>query len=122
MSVFMSWPSGGRTETPHLSKQALSPRRATLLELMQSVNFGHIENLQIVAGEPVVAPQPMVVREIKFAGENGPRPELATTDFLLKQQVIELFAFFDHLQNGVINVLEIKHGLPFRMIVTEKPA
>jgi len=89
---------------------------------MQSVNFGHIENLQIVAGEPVVAPQPMVVREIKFAGENGPRPELATTDFLLKQQVVELFAFFDHLQNGVINVLEIKHGLPFRMFVTEKPA
>jgi hypothetical protein len=45
-----------------------------------------------------------------------------STDFALKQQVVELFAFFDELQNGIIDVLEIKHGLPFRMIVTEVPA
>jgi hypothetical protein len=62
------------------------------------------------------------VREHKFGGENGPRPELATTNFLLKQQVVELFAFFDQLQDGEIDVLEIKHGLPFRMIVTEASA
>ena len=43
-------------------------------------------------------------------------------DFLLKQQVVELFAFFDELQNGVIDVLEIKHGLPFRMVVREVAA
>lgn len=122
MVVSVPAPSGGRTNSPHLSKQALSPRRATLLELMQSVNFGRIENLLVNAGEPVVAPRPVVVREIKFAGENGPRPELAANDFLLKQQVVELFAFFDQLQDGVIDVLEVKHGLPFRMIVTEVPA
>lgn len=31
----------------------------------------------------------------------------------------EGFAFFDEMQNGTIDVLEIKHGLPFRVIVTE---
>ena len=36
-------------------------------------------------------------------------------DFALKSQVIELFAFFDKFKDGTIDVLEIKHGLPFRM-------
>lgn len=106
----------------HLTKAALSPARRHLLELLQQVNFGRIESLAVRDGEPILAPCPNVCREHKFGSENNPRHELNSTDFLLKQQVVELFAFFDHLQNGVINVLEIKHGLPFRMIVTEKPA
>lgn len=74
------------------------------------------------AHQPVFDPPPTMIREHKFAAENGPRPELASTDFLLKRQIAELFAFFDERQNGVIDVLEIKHGLPFRMIVTEERA
>jgi hypothetical protein len=93
-----------------------------LLKLMQSINFGRIEHLLVHDGEPTVDPRPVVVREYKFGGENGPRPELTTDYFLLKQQVVELFAFFDELRDGVIDALEIKHGLPFRMIVTEAPA
>jgi hypothetical protein len=107
---------------PHPNKASLSPARRRLLELFQRVNFGRLESLAVCNREPVLDPRPVVVREHKFAGENGPRPELATDDFLLKQQVVELFAFFDQLQDGVIDVLEIKHGLPFRMIVTEVPA
>jgi hypothetical protein len=86
---------------------------------MQCINFGRLEGLAVHDGEPILDPLPVIVREHKFGGENGPRSELAADDFLLKQQVIELFAFIDELQNGVIDVLEIKHGLPFRMIVTE---
>lgn len=115
-------PDGGRNNPPHLFKKHLSPARVRLLELMQDANFGRIESLRIADGEPVLDPRPALVREHKFGGENGPRPELNSTDFALKQQVVELFAFFDELQNGVIDVLEIKHGLPFRMIVTEVPA
>lgn len=107
---------------PQLSSRRLSAGRAALVKLMQRINFGQIGGLTFWAGEPVLDPPPRIVREYKFGGENGPRPELATDNFLLKQQVIELFAFFDQLQDGVIDVLEIKHGLPFRMIVTEPPA
>jgi hypothetical protein len=107
---------------PVPNKASLSPARRRLLELFQRVNFGRLESLAVCNCEPVLDPRPVVVREHKFAGENGPRPELATDDFLLKQQVVELFAFFDQLQDGVIDVLEVKHGLPFRMIVTEVPA
>ncbi len=103
-------------------KSSHSPERQQLIKEMQRINFGRIDCLVIRAGEPVLDPQPVLVREHKFGGDNGPRPELGAADFLLKQQVVELLAFFDELQNGVIDVLEIKHGLPFRVIVTEVPA
>jgi hypothetical protein len=95
------------------------PRRR-LVELMQHVNFGRIEGLTIQDGEPVLDPMPWVVNEVKFGGENGPRAELATGDFLLKAQVVELFRCFDRLRDVVIEVLEVKHGLPFRMLVADR--
>lgn len=103
-------------------KSNLGTSRQLLLQEMQRINFGRIEGLKFAAGEPVLDPRPVLVREHKFGGENGPRAELATNDFLLKQQVVELFAFFDQLRDGEIEVLEIKHGLPFRMIVREVAA
>jgi hypothetical protein len=101
------------------TKASLSPARRRLLELFQQINFGRLECLTIQNGEPQLAPPPRVVREIKFGGENGPRPELSAGNFLLKAQVVELFGYFDRLGNGTIEVLEIKHGLPFRMLVAE---
>jgi hypothetical protein len=105
-----------------VTKSSLSPQRRRLLEICQQVGFGRVEHLVFEDREPSFDPPPRIVREIKFGGENGPRPELTTADFLLKQQVVELFAFFDEQRNGVIDVLEVKHGLPFRVIVTEVPA
>jgi hypothetical protein len=80
-----------------MGKASLSEPRRRLVELMQRVNFGRIEGLAVRAGEPVLAPPPRVVNEIKFGGENGPRPELAAADFALKAQVVELFHHFDRL-------------------------
>jgi hypothetical protein len=99
------------------SKSSLSPARRRLIELMQSINFGRIENLTVSAGEPAFDPPPRVVREIKIGGDNGPRAERNASNFLLKEQVVELFQYLDHLRDGTIEVLEIKHGLPFRLLV-----
>ena len=106
----------------NLAKSSLSPNRRKLVELMQSVNFGRVENLQVRNGDPIFTSPPNVVREHKFGAENGPRPEAAATDFLLKQQVVELFSLLDHLNDGTIAVIEIKHGLPFRALVADAAA
>jgi len=105
-----------------LTKAALSETRRRLVELMQNINFGRIEGLAVLDGDPVLDPPPRVIREVKFGGENGPRPELDAGNFLLKTQVVELFQHFDQLGDGTIEVLEIKHGLPFRMLVAEAAA
>lgn len=101
---------------------SVSPERRQLMRLMQQINFGRIQSLEIIDGQPVLSPRPHIIREIKFGAENGPRPELRSRDFLLKAQVVELFACFDELQNGVVDVLEVKHGLPFRMLVGDLSA
>ena len=90
-----------------------------LLELMQSINFGRIENLPVRNGLPVFNPSPRIVREIKFGGENGPRPERSASNFAIKAQVNEFFDQLVRLGHGTIEVLEIKHGLPFRMMIAE---
>ncbi|QEL20712.1 hypothetical protein [Limnoglobus roseus] len=99
-------------------KQSLSAARRQLVELMQSIGFGRIEYLHVVDGEPALLdPPPAVVREYKFGGENGPRPERGLDAFLLKVQVVELFQMFDRMGTGVVLALDVKHGLPFRAAV-----
>lgn len=49
----------------------LSDGRRRLLRLMQDINFGAIEELEIRGGEPMFSPPPRVVREIKFGGDTS---------------------------------------------------
>ena len=104
-----------------LFKAQLSSRRRQLVEIFQKVNFGSIENLRVSGGEPYFEPYPTIFRDIKFGSsvENGPRPELGKANFRLKAQLLELFEVLDHLQDGVIRLVEIKNGLPFRIVVQE---
>src|SRR3954466_5096327 len=96
------------------TKMSLTPQRRRFLEHLQVLNFGRVESLRIVGGEPVLDPPPRTIVEYKFAFDTGHRPELALDDFVLKAPVVELFAHFDRIQSGVIDSLEIRHGMPFR--------
>ena len=104
------------------TKSSLSQPKARLVEWMQRITFGRIEGLVIRNGEPVFDPPPRIVREVKFCAENGPRPETAKSDFILKGEVRELFAHIEALGNGVILCIDVKHGLPFKMTIEEDAA
>ncbi|MFO0804405.1 MAG: hypothetical protein U0791_14940 [Gemmataceae bacterium] len=95
------------------TKLSLSPARGRLLALFQKWNFARVENLVIRRCEPVLDPFPRVIREYKFAAENGPRPEARLTDFALKPQLVDLFRLMDEICDGTIPLLTLKHGLPF---------
>jgi hypothetical protein len=58
------------------AKSSLSDPQRRLVELMQRLNFGRIEDLIIRGGEPVFDPAPKVIQKVKIGGENGPRPEV----------------------------------------------
>ena len=101
------------------TKASLSTQQRRLIELMQRINFGRIEGLEVCDGAPVFDPPPIVVRDVKFSGENGARYELEATDFFLKKEVIKFFAQLTHMRNGTVEMLEIKHGLPFLLRIRE---
>lgn len=103
-------------------KSFLSPSQQKLLTEMQRINYGRIEGLPVRRGEPVMDPPPRIVREIKFGGENGPRPEMAMADFALKSQVRDLLAQLEALGDGTVACIEVQRGLPFRMTVEEVQA
>jgi len=104
-------------ESPTMA--ALPRPRQRLVALMQTINFGRIEDLNVRGGDPVFDGSPRVVHEFKFGGENGPRPEREVGDLMLKNQVGDLFRQVDRLGTATIEVLEVKHGLPFRMFVAD---
>ena len=101
------------------TKASLSPARRRLLELMQELNFGRVEGLVVRNGEPVFDPPPRVFREVKFRGENGPRPELRARDFLLKSEIVELLKELTRLKDGTVESIRIKRGVPFGLVVEE---
>ena len=100
-----------------MTKASLSAPRRRLLETMQRLNFGRIEDLEIRNGDPVFNPAPRIMQDIKLGGENGPRPELIASDFVLKSQVAEFFDHLSRLGNGSVETIEVKHGLPFKLVI-----
>ena len=101
------------------TKSSLSPAQKRLVELLQIVNFGTIENLFVRAGDPVFEPAPKVIRSIKVGGENGARRELALADFALRDPVIELFQHLRSIRDGKVTAIQIRCGLPCQIIVEQ---
>ncbi len=101
------------------TKQTLSEPRRRLIELMQRINHGRIEELHILNGDPTFDPPPRVVCQRKLDHEETPRPELSKVDFALKADVVRLFAQLDAIGDGVVICIEVLHGLPFRITFEE---
>lgn len=98
-----------------VSKSSLSAAQGRLVELLQNLNFGRIECLQVKAGEPWFEPAPRVLRKLKIGGDNGPRPETSLQDFCLKQQIIEMLEVIAEFGEGEVLSIEVRNGLPFAM-------
>lgn len=102
-----------------ISFHDLSQQQRALVQLMQRINFGALEHVPVRGGQPHLDPPLRVIREHKLGGENGPRPEAAMGNFVLKAEVIELLDEVKRFGDGVIDRIEVKHGLPFRLVITE---
>ena len=96
-----------------------SSARRRLITLFQELGFGRVQNLAVRDGNPILDPSPMITREIKFAAENGVRPEAVLDDFALKAQHLDLFRLFDDIRDGVIAEITVRHGLPFTAEIAE---
>lgn len=102
------------------TKRALSPARQRLVELMQEVNFGRLEGLRVHQAEPLFEPAPRVLRDIVFGKTNTPNPARGKDNFILKEQHIELFDFFDRERSATVESLVVQNGLPVRMTVANE--
>lgn len=97
-------------------RQLSGPRKA-LLRLFQTINFGHVDGLEVRAGEPVFNPAPLVFVELKLDAEDAPRREGDLGAFDLRAEVIRLLDELDRLGDGTIERIDVRHGIPRRMVV-----
>lgn len=100
----------------------LSPAWQRLLRLFQTINFGRIEELEIRNGEPVFSPEPRVFLELKLDAADGPRPERLLDRFELRSQVERFIGQVARMKDGTVECVEVRHGLPFRMVIEAMPA
>jgi hypothetical protein len=94
----------------------LSPPRQALVRLCQSINHGHIEALRIIDGEPTFTPPPRVLVDVKLDQDEGPRPEVELRDFELCNELRRLMGRIEGIRNGKVARLEIRGGVPRRVI------
>lgn len=104
-----------------LSRASLPDPWRQLIDRMESLGFGSLHGVVIRDGDPVLDPKPRIIRERKYPNDNLPRTP-RTVEAVLREQVVELIGYCRQLGNGVIETLEVKHGLPFRTFVVEEGA
>jgi hypothetical protein len=80
-------------------------------------NSGSIEDLRVEQSEPVFNPAPVVLKDVKLDSEEGPRPELALADFVVSNEVLRLKMLFDEMRCGVIRHIEVRGGIPRRIVL-----
>ena len=87
------------------------------MRLCQAINHGSIEDLEVRRSEPVFNPAPLALRDLKLDADEAPRPELALPDFTLSDQVCRLLRLLDKLESGRIRHIEVRTGIPRRVLV-----
>jgi hypothetical protein len=97
----------------------LSPCRQALVRLCETINFGSIENLEVRDSEPMFDPPPVMLRDLKLDSDEGSRPELALADFVVSNEVMRLMGHLDELRHGKIRRVEVRGGLPRRILLEQ---
>ena len=94
----------------------LPPARQTLVRVCQNVKFGQILDLLVRKGEPTwdSFPDHPVGGEAHI--EEAPRLEGDLPDFRLSSEILRLMRQLDHIKDGKVAKIEIRDGLPRRLV------
>jgi hypothetical protein len=93
----------------------VSGRRQQLIRACQDLNFGVVRQVRIKGAEPMLDSACLMGDE-RLDLEANPRPEIVLADFDLREEWQRLFARFENIQNGVVEQLEVRAGIPRRLI------
>jgi hypothetical protein len=94
----------------------MSALRRALIRQCQRLGFGKIVGFVVRDGEPVMTPETEIFLDVKLDGDDSPRPEQDLSDFALGREVVRLFAELDTIRDGVVEHLEVRAGIPRRIV------
>jgi len=94
----------------------VSARRQALVRQCQQIGFGKIVNFAVHDGDPVILAETEVLVDVKLDCDENPRAERDLSDFALTAELVRLFSKFDAIQNGIVDHLEVRAGIPRRIV------
>jgi hypothetical protein len=80
------------------------------------MNFGQIQDLRVHDGNPAFERHHVVLIDERLDSAEAPRPETEVSDFVLPAELVRLFVRFDEMNNGMIERLEVRAGVPRRVV------
>ena len=98
-----------------MTGRTLTPGQRKVVEIIEALGFGTIQELSIRDGQPCYDPAPRIVQEIKLGSPPGRLRAGSDTDSL-KKEFVHLFDYLSDLRRGAVDI-EVQHGLPFKLIV-----
>ena len=120
-TVYM--PYEGTTEmTPqiNITYSSLAPEDRSILTLMKSVDYGHLEHLAIQNGYVFMTKESHIVHSLRFdARETVEKPVLPENDFIVSKRQSQFLAAVRRIGNGTIRILHIQAGMPASMEAEE---
>ena len=99
-----------------MTRASLNLDQRRLVEIIEAIDFGVIEQLSIRGGLPCFDPQPRIFQAIKLASETRQQRDRVSADLTLKAQFEDSFDHLIQLRNAVVNI-EVQHSLPFRIVL-----
>lgn len=94
----------------------LSPARQALVRILQAINFGELQGIEVRDADPIFDGASVVILDVKLDKEDVPRTELDLPDFALSMEVLRLMSRLDELKNATIQRLEVRAGIPRRLV------
>ena len=111
---------GARTVRLHahqITSKAIDHREENEIERLLFVV--HIQQVMHVRNaEPIWDPAPTILSEVKLDIEETPRPERDLADFKLSSAIRRLMRQLDHIQEGKIEKIEVREGIPRRLMLS----
>ena len=84
------------------------------------MNFGEIQGVHVRDADPIFDDASVVIIDAKLDKEEVPRPELDLVDFELCAEVRRLISLLDKLKHGTIQRLEVRAGIPRRLVLASR--
>jgi hypothetical protein len=104
-----------------IRKSDLTPRQRQLVERMQRMGYGRIENLVVRDGDPVFERgTTKVIRSVRLEGRTDPHVGSNQGDPVLKTKVVNLLRQLAEMGDGVVAIIHVGSGLPGSMEVEDE--
>jgi hypothetical protein len=94
----------------------LSALRQDFIRRCQRLGFGKIVGLAVRDREPVFDEHTEVFVDLKLDRREAPRSEQDLSDFVLSDEVDLLFSTLDAIRDGTVEQVEVRAGVPRRMV------